>query len=49
MNSTVLDRAISAILFTFFALMLSVPHSAELAFAALSLTGVVIMLKDKFS
>lgn len=49
MNSNALDRAVSAILFTFFALMLSVPHSAELAFAALSLTGVVIMLKDKFS
>ena len=44
-----LSQLTSIVLFLFFALMLSVPHSAELAFTILSLTGVVVMLKAKFS
>jgi len=44
-----LSQSMSIVLFLFFALMLSVPHSAELAFTVLSLTGVVVMLKAKFS
>lgn len=44
-----LNQLMSATLFLLFALMLSVPHSAELAFTILSLTGLVVMLKDRFS
>lgn len=36
-------------LFLLFALILSVPHSAVLAFTILSLTGIVVIFKDKLS